>query len=63
MCENFQTQRTILTFLAQSFPKRNLGLEIQNKNNNISCWNKNQHPWDIMFANFHSKWITLNFSA
>ena len=29
MCANFQAKRTTLTFLAQIFPKMDLGFEIQ----------------------------------
>ena len=32
MCANFQLKRTTLTFLAQIFPKRRLGFEIQKTN-------------------------------
>ena len=32
MCPNFQLKRTTLTFLAQIFPKRRLGFEIQKTN-------------------------------
>ena len=27
------------------------------------CGNKNQHPWDTMYANFETKQTTLTFSA
>ena len=32
MCPNFQSKRTTLTFLAESCPKIDLGLEIQKNN-------------------------------
>ena len=46
-------------FFSPNLP--NCGSRVGNSEN--YCRNKNQHPQYTMCANFHSKWIALNFSA
>ena len=46
-------------FFGPNMPKN--GFRVANSANYYR--NKNQHPQYTMYANFHSKWRTLNFSA
>ena len=66
MCNNFQLKRTTLTFLAQIFPKRKLGFEIQKTNVGIRIsmleipcvpiLKENGHLW-LFGSKFAQEWI------
>ena len=66
MCANFQLKRTTLTFLAQIYPKRKLGFEIQKTNVGIRIsileipcvpiFRQNGQLW-IFGPKFAQKWI------
>ena len=51
------SRQTARTFLSQTCPKHNLGLEIRKTN----CWNKNLHLRNTRCANFQTKQTTLTF--
>ena len=59
MCASIQTKQTTLTLWAQIYPKMDFGVAISK----IYVWIRIQLLQDIIYANFQSKWMTLNFSA